>query len=65
MTAKYSISCEDMSISWCDAVLHADSWDELLEKCVSHGREHKGVSEEMIRSPEFVAVIRASMRVHD
>ena len=65
MTGKYSISCHDMDIPWCDAVVYADSWDELIEECVRHGREHKGVSEEMIRSPEFLATIRDNMRVRD
>ncbi len=63
MAAKYSISCPDLGITWCATVLYAETEEELLNEAVRHGREHKGVAEDMIRSPEFLAMIRANMRV--
>ena len=65
MTEKYSIACVDLGVTWCDAILYADSEDELFDECVRHGQDHKGISEEMIRSPEFLAMIRDKMRLRD
>ncbi len=65
MTEKISLSCTDMGIAWCEAVLYANSEDELIDEAVRHGKEHWGVSEEMIRSPEFLFHIRDKMRVRE
>ena len=65
MAAKYSIACVDLGITWCDSVVHAETENDLLDEVVRHGKEHKGVAETMTRSPEFVAMIRAHMRVTD
>ena len=65
MAADYSIACIDLGITWCNTVLHGETEGDLLDEAVRHGKEHKGVAETMTRSPEFVAMIRAHMRVSE
>lgn len=61
----YTVSCADMGVQWCNHVLHGDTEEELIAHALGHGLDHAGLSEEQLRTPEFLAYLRNAMKPTD
>ena len=62
---RYSVSCVDMGVVWCEHILHGDTEDELISAAVQHGREHAELTEDQLVTPEFRALFKNAMVIEE
>ena len=60
---RYTVSCTDMGVEWCNHVLYGDTEQELIEAMIQHGKEHAGLDQEELVTPEFLAYLKNVMKV--
>ncbi len=51
-----------MGVEWCDNVVYGATEDDLIKNALKHGEEHSGLTEEQLRTNEFVAYLKNAMK---